>query len=208
MFDLSSLTHVYGSLYIGISATILLGGVVGFISASFGIGGGFVITPYFNAGLNLSATTAVATSMGQIPFMSLAGLVKYFKEKIINYRLAAWLLAGSLPASQVVAHYLGNIKDTSWGKIEVYGGMLLADMIIIVVFAVVIGVLGVYNLVRSYRGGKEKAMAKNKFTSNTQMNLITFCIGICFGFFSALLGIGGGFFFFSVFCLFLRFRTH
>ena len=194
LFDLTPLVDAFGSLASGTVASAVLGLAVGFVSAFLGIGGGFVFTPYLHSVLQLSAPAAVATSMGQIPFMSLSGSIQYFRKKKIRFDLAFWLLLGSLPAAQIVALFIGRVDELEIGRDVVWQGMTVADLFLLVQYGFIIGLMGIYNLYRSFReqddsGGERESVLAAGWKRNT----ITLIAGIFFGGLSALLGIGGGF---------------
>lgn len=138
---------------------------------------------------------SVATSMGQIPFMSLAGSIQYFRSKKVRVQATLWLLLGSLPAAQLVAHFIGNINESPIGREIVFAGMTAADLFLLLQYGFFIGLLGAYNLYRSFRvEPKETAARKAPLPAGWRRNLATVAAGVVFGSFSALLGIGGGFF--------------
>ena len=47
--DLTPLATTFGSVWLGVLVSIALGFVVGVVASLFGIGGGFVLTPYLHA---------------------------------------------------------------------------------------------------------------------------------------------------------------
>jgi uncharacterized membrane protein YfcA len=150
LFDLSPLNAAFGSVLTGAAICFLLGLAVGFIAAMFGIGGGFVVTPFFHSVLQLPATLAVASSMGQIAFMSLSGIVEYARKKKIVYREGLLLLAGAIPASQTVALTFGNLRDSTVGTQKLFANMTVADFILLLGFGFFLGLVGIYNLYRSF----------------------------------------------------------
>ena len=164
----------------------LLGFVVGMVSAAFGIGGGFVITPFCHAVLGLPAPLAVATSMGQIPLLSVAGVRRYQRDQVIDYGLAGALLIGALPAAQLVAWWLAARPASAWP--ELIAGQTLPDLLLLGVFTLAIGGLGLYNMRRA--GEETDAAPRERRRPLGKVALL----GIVFGALSALLGIGGGFF--------------
>jgi uncharacterized membrane protein YfcA len=192
IYDLLPLIHSFGSIYTGIFLCLLIGFVTGIVSSVFGVGGGFIITPFFHSFLNVTGTLAVASSVGQIPLVSLSGIFKYAKSNKIKFKPLIFLLLGAIPSSQLLASYLGNIKNTVWGKTNIYGNLTAADLVIMGTFVFIIGGLGLYNIKKS-----KENIAQGEYVAVKQLskpNLTTFILGLAFGFFSVLLGIGGGFF--------------
>lgn len=174
---------------------IAVGFAVGVLSAAFGIGGGFVITPLCHAVLGMPAPLAVATSMGQIPLLSLSGVWRYWQSRNIIWPLASYLLLGAIPAAQVVAYLLTQRPSAAWP--EVFAGQSVPDLILLTAFTLCIGGLGLYNLMAArstqQRWGGPKRIGP----------LALVLSGLVFGGLSAMLGIGGGFFavpLFTYFC--------
>ena len=209
LWDLSPLVAAFGTIGTGIAVSILLGLVVGFVSAMFGIGGGFVVTPFFHSVIGLSAPLAVAASMGQIACMSLSGIVEYARKGKVRYNTALLTLLGSLPASQWVAATVGNLRDSNLATQPVMAGLSLADLILLLSFGVFLALLGVYNIVRARRYTPESTTPSQAATDSAsgansnsdaklpsprrQRPLATIVMGVFFGALSVFLGIGGGF---------------
>jgi len=202
IYDLSPLINSFGSIYIGIFICIVLGFILGIISSIFGIGGGFLITPFFHSFLNVTGPLAVASSIGQIPFTALSGIIKYAKNKKVNFKYAFLLSLGSIPSSQFLASILANSENNFLGKIIIYRNLNLADFLIILTFILVVGGTGIYNIIKSKKNSKELKIKILKY-----QKLYTFFIGILFGFFSVLLGIGGGFLSTPYFIYYCRFTS-
>ena len=220
LFDLSPLTTTFGSILVGVIVSILLGLVVGFVSSMFGIGGGFVITPFFHSILHLPAPLAVATSMGQIAFMSLSGIVEYARQRKIRYREGMLLLIGAIPASQAVALTFGNLRDSTIGNTPVIAQLTLADVVLLLSFGLFLGLVGVYNVYRAlgYRAATRADETVSETTDAVPTSddtrgstrsrgrpIATLLVGVLFGALSVLLGIGGGFFAVPFFVYALKF---
>ncbi|MCR9140880.1 MAG: sulfite exporter TauE/SafE family protein [bacterium] len=150
LFDLTPLAASFGSLFAGVAVCFAIGLAVGFVSALFGIGGGFVVTPFFHSVLQLSAPLAVASSMGQIAFMSLSGMIEYARQRKILYREGLLLLLGAIPASQAMAMAFGNLRGSSAADAPFIAGLSIADFFLLLCFGLFLGLLGVYNVYRSF----------------------------------------------------------
>lgn len=195
IWSLAALDSLPVPLGLAALGLIGVGFVVGVLSAAFGIGGGFVITPLCHAVLGMPAPLAVATSMGQIPWLSLSGVWRYGQSGHIAWRLAAYLLIGALPAAQLVAHALSARSGSAWPVI--LAGQTLPDLVLLVAFTLFIGGLGCYNLAAS-RAEQPRWEGKRRLGPASLI-----ASGVIFGGLSALLGIGGGFFavpLFTYFC--------
>lgn len=80
------------------------GGIVGFVSAIMGVGGGFLTFPMFVYGLGVSSFTTVGTDIFQIIFTAgYASISQYAVYGFIFYTLAIGMLLGSLFGIQVGA---------------------------------------------------------------------------------------------------------
>lgn len=195
IWSLAALESLPVPVVVAALGLIGVGFSVGVISAAFGIGGGFVITPLCHALLGMPAPLAVATSMGQIPLLSFSGVWRYWQSGHIAWRLAAYLLIGALPAAQLVAGLLSASSDAAWPVIV--AGQTLPDLVLLTAFTLCIGGLGCYNLVAG-RSQHKVWGAKRRLGP-----VALIASGAVFGGVSALLGIGGGFFavpLFTYFC--------
>lgn len=193
MFTLDPLAALPVPLGVAVALVVGLGFVVGMVSAAFGVGGGFVITPFCHAVLGMPAPLAVATSMGQIPLLSASGTWRYLRAGSVDFRRALLLLVGALPSAQVVAWWLGRQSPDHWPV--VYANQTLPDLLLLAFFTLCIGGLGVYNLWAGLRRDRNVAPRSRDPLGPTGLILW----GLVFGSMSALLGIGGGFFAVPVF---------
>ncbi|MEN8720492.1 MAG: sulfite exporter TauE/SafE family protein [Oceanococcaceae bacterium] len=193
MFTLDPLAALPVPLGIAVALVVGLGFFVGMVSAAFGVGGGFVITPFCHAVLGMPAPLAVATSMGQIPLLSASGTWRYLRAGSVDFRRALLLLVGALPSAQVVAWWLGRQSPDQWPVL--YANQTLPDLLLLAFFTLCIGGLGVYNLWAGLRRDRQATLRTRAPLGHTGLILW----GTVFGSMSALLGIGGGFFAVPVF---------
>ena len=89
--------------YVGL---VVLGFVVGVLSGLFGIGGGFFLVPMLNAVFNIPYNVAIGSSLCQMVGTSIAASVKHHDYGNIDYKLAIWLLAGSIIGAETGARIL------------------------------------------------------------------------------------------------------
>jgi len=73
---------------------LLLGGVVGFLSGLFGVGGGFLLTPLLTF-MGVPPTIAVGTQSCQLAGTSLSGAMAHWRKKNVDVQMATVLMAGS-----------------------------------------------------------------------------------------------------------------
>lgn len=79
---------------VNILGLLLLGGVVGFLSGLFGVGGGFLLTPLLTF-MGVPPTIAVGTQSCQLAGTSLSGALAHWRKKNIDIQMATVLMAGS-----------------------------------------------------------------------------------------------------------------
>ncbi len=85
---------------ISVNAFLLLGigGLVGFLSGMFGVGGGFLITPLLFF-IGVPPAVAVATGANQVVASSVSGVLAQLKRKAVDFRMGLVLLAGGMIGS-------------------------------------------------------------------------------------------------------------
>lgn len=192
MFELSPLIESFGSLEMGLIVCLILGFCIGIISAMFGIGGGFIITPFFHAGVGLSASHSVSSSTGQIPLMAAMACWDYYKKNLIEFKAAIAFLITAVPSAQVIAHYVILFETSVWGSEIIWRGHSRADVIVILSYIIIIGLFGIYNVYKSYQLQSETEQFEPLVNVNKRI-YVDLSFGLIFGASSALLGIGGGF---------------
>jgi uncharacterized membrane protein YfcA len=90
--------HVYlpiAGLSVDPLLLVELGGAVGFLAAMFGVGGGFLVTPFLMF-IGVPPGVAVASGANQIAASSISGVLVHWPRDNIDVKMAAVLLAGGL----------------------------------------------------------------------------------------------------------------
>ncbi|HOZ34576.1 MAG TPA: sulfite exporter TauE/SafE family protein, partial [Tabrizicola sp.] len=77
-----------------------LGGIVGFLSGMFGVGGGFLITPLLFF-IGVPPAVAVATGANQVVASSVSGVLAQMRRKGVDFTMGWVLLAGGLAGSAI-----------------------------------------------------------------------------------------------------------
>ncbi len=91
-------------LYISPIAPLVLGMVVGILTAIMGVGGGFILVPAMLYILGMSASVVVGTSLLQITFTTMAATMMHaLTTKAVDIVLASLLLLGSVTGAQLGA---------------------------------------------------------------------------------------------------------
>jgi uncharacterized membrane protein YfcA len=75
-----------------------LGAAVGFLSGMFGVGGGFILTPFLMF-LGIPPSVAVATQSTQIVASSVSGVLTHWRKGNVDFKMGAVLLGGGLTGS-------------------------------------------------------------------------------------------------------------
>ena len=179
-----------------------LGGIVGFLSGMFGVGGGFLITPLLFF-IGVPPVVAVATGANQVVASSISGALAQFRRRAVDLRMGAVLTAGGFIGSATG----GVVFDlmTRAGQIDLFvqlsyvlflglvGGMMLQESVRSLLRARRPGVAQVRRAhVHSWVHGmplKMKFRASGLYISVIPPVLV----GSVVGFLSAIMGVGGGF---------------
>ena len=98
----------------------LLGLAVGVLSGLFGVGGGFLLTPFLNVFFGIPYNLAVGTGLAQMSVMSWVGTRQHMRLGHVDRKLGLAMLAGSFFGAETgvrVQHVLRRV-----GEIEVARG--------------------------------------------------------------------------------------
>ncbi len=83
---------------VNVLALLGLGGVVGFLSGVFGVGGGFLMTPLLIF-VGVPPAVAVATGANQIVASSVSGALAHWRRGNVDVKMGVVLLIGGLVGS-------------------------------------------------------------------------------------------------------------
>lgn len=98
-------------LYISIIPPIIIGFIVGVLSALMGIGGGFIMIPAMVYILGMSTNVVVGTSLFQIIFVSAnSTFFQSYLNQTVDIILAALMIVGGVIGAQIGARIGNNIK--------------------------------------------------------------------------------------------------
>ncbi len=100
---------------------IALGGLVGFLSGMFGVGGGFLTTPLLIF-YGIPPAIAVASSATQVTGSSVSGALTYFRRGQVDLKMGAVLVAGGFVGSVLGSFLFRWLK--SLGQIDVTIGII------------------------------------------------------------------------------------
>ncbi len=201
---------------VSIPVLVGLGGLVGFLSGLFGVGGGFLMTPLLMM-LGIPATVAAASDSNQIVAASASGCYAHFRGRTIDMRMGLLMLVGGVAGGTLGVRIIRLLR---------YMGE--ADFVITVVYVLMLGGIGSYMFFESltalrgrrgpprpggasiYRRAVEALPFKVYFTRSkvTISALMPFLLGTLVGVLAAIMGVGGGFIMVPVMIYLLRMPMH
>jgi uncharacterized protein len=177
-----------------------LGGVVGFLSGVFGVGGGFLLTPLLIF-IGVPHAIAVASSANQLVGASVSGALAHWRRGNVDFQMAIVLLVGGFAGSAAGVWFFGLLRR--WGEI---------DVAISLSYTLLLGTLGSLMLVESTRAllRQRRPGARRKLHQHIWLHglplkmrfrrsklyisaLLPITLGFCVGVLSAIMGVGGGF---------------
>ncbi len=188
-------------LSVNIVLLLSIGGVVGFLSGMFGLGGGFLMTPILIF-MGIPTNVAVATSANQIVASSISGTIGYWRQGLVDFKMGGVLLIGS---------FFGSILGVwIFSRLVVLGQI---DTVISILYFALLTSIGLIMLIESsqvirdrvrrktvkrkihYHNWAHKLPFKMKFyKSKLYISAIPpIIIGFVIGILSATMGIGGTF---------------
>jgi uncharacterized membrane protein YfcA len=180
---------------------LALGGVIGFLSGVFGVGGGFLLTPLLIF-IGVPPAVAVASSANQLVGASLSGVIAHWRRGNVDFKMGFILLLGGLAGSALGVWLFTILKRL--GQIE---------LTISLCYVVMLGVLGglmAIESVRSILRQRRSGAVRRKLHQHNWLHglplktrfrrsklyisaLLPTGLGFAVGVLSAVLGIGGGF---------------
>ena len=189
---------------VSVNAFVLLGlgGIVGFLSGMFGVGGGFLITPLLFF-VGIPPAVAVATGANQVVASSISGMLAQVRRKAVDFRLGIVLLCGGLCGSSAGVWVFDVM--TRLGQVDLFvqlsyvlflgliGGLMLSESLRTLWKARKVGAQPIRRAhVHSW---VHRMPFKVKFrASGLYISVIPpFLVGAVVGFLSAIMGVGGGF---------------
>ena len=179
-----------------------IGGVVGFLSGVFGVGGGFLMTPLLMF-IGIPPAVAVGTQASQILASSLSGVMAQMRRGNVDFRMGMVLVAGGMLGSVLGVWLFGVLRRL--GHI---------DLAISLAYVLFLGTVGTLMLVESAaawfkvrrRGGAGFSKRhrhlwlhglplKMRFhRSRLYISaLMPLGLGVIAGILVAIMGVGGGF---------------
>lgn len=181
---------------------LMLGVLVGCLSGIFGVGGGFLATPFLMF-MGVPPAIAVGTQANQLVSTSISGVLGYWRQGQVDVKLAGVMLCGSL---------VGILIGTILFRLLQYIGQI--NLVIPILYVALLGVMGGVMLFEGIRTALRRGIAsdsilrpwhdRGSFKSlpykisfpRSQLHisaLLPVGIGFLGGLLVAVMGIGGGF---------------
>ncbi|MBI1207037.1 MAG: TSUP family transporter [Azospirillum sp.] len=187
---------------ISVNALLLLamGGAVGFLSGLFGVGGGFLLTPFLIM-IGVPPAVAVGTQANQLVAASISGVLAHWRRGNVDVRMGLVMLVGG-SAGSALGVALFNLLQRL-GQI---------DLVISLLYVGLLGFVGLSMLVESVSALllPHRAATRHKLHQHSWLHGLPFkmrfhrsrlyisallpgAVGFFGGILVAVMGIGGGF---------------
>lgn len=124
---------------VNILLILLLGLVTGFLAGMFGIGGGFLATPFLMF-IGIPPAVAVSTSANQIIASSVSGLMVHLRKGTVDMKMGLFLVIGG---------FIGSTFGVSLFRILQKAGQI--DLVIALVYVIFLGSISIMMLVDSIK---------------------------------------------------------
>ncbi len=180
-------------------AVLALGGITGILSGLFGLGGGFLTTPFLIF-MGIPPSIAVSSAANQIIAASFSGFLAHWKKHNVDFKMGTLLLIGGLVGSSLGILLFRWLKTI--GQI---------DFTISILYVTLLGGVGILMAVDSYQSVTGRRMwlpelpfrnltdrlpwkmvfPRSKLTISAWIPIL---IGILSGMMVSIMGVGGGFF--------------
>jgi uncharacterized membrane protein YfcA len=214
--DFSIVLPVAGNA-VSIPLLLGLGGIVGFLSGLFGVGGGFLMTPLLIM-IGIPPTVAAASDSNQIVAASSSGTYAHARAGTVDFRMGILLLIGGVGGGSVGVFLIKLLRMTG-----------NADFVITVTYVLMLGSIGSYMFAESLQSLRSQKTHHRREggpslysrlvgalpwqmdfpRSNVRMSvLLPLFLGTLVGALAAIMGVGGGFIMVPVMVYLLRMPMH
>jgi uncharacterized membrane protein YfcA len=176
-----------------------LGGLVGFLSGLFGIGGGFLTTPLLIF-IGIPPAVAVATGANQIVAPSVSAVLAHWRRGNVDVKMGLALLAGGIAGS-----------TAGVGLFALLHKLAQLDVVVSIAYVLFLGVIGLLMLQESVQAMlRSRTPVVKRRARRTALDalplkmrfrrsrlyisvLLPIAVGLLVGMLAAIMGVGGGF---------------
>jgi len=186
---------------ISVFEIFLLSTVVGILSGLFGVGGGFLMTPFLIF-LGIPPTYAVANEANNILATSVSGSTTHWLKNTLDYKMGSMIVIGGVAGTIIGIITFSYFKEI--GKIDIV--ISLAYMYVLAIIGTAMLVQGIGEIDRA----RKKIFLKKKLHPHYWIHglplrmrfkksklyesaFTPIIIGLLVGFIAAIMGIGGAF---------------
>ncbi len=186
---------------VNLFALLGLGGVVGFLSGLFGVGGGFLLTPLLIF-LGVAPAVAVGSGAAHILSSSVAGLPEHIRRRTVDFRMGAVLTTGGVVGSSLGVLLFGWLKRAGH-----------VDIVVTLAYVLLLGTIGALMLLESLSvllrrrtpSGRRRKLHQHHWLHGLPLKvrfvesrlyisaLLPLAVGFGVGVMTAIMGVGGGF---------------
>ena len=187
---------------VNIFLIVFIGMVVGALSGLFGVGGGFLMTPFLIF-LGIPPVVAVGSEAPHVLASSVSGVIAHWRKKNVDFKMGFFLLSGGVIGSTLGVNLFKLLK--TYGQI---------DIVIQFLFIIFLGFIGISmafesakTTIKNYR---TTSAIRTKLHQHSWIHGLPFklrfhrsklyisaippiLIGFFVGVLSAMMGVGGGF---------------
>ena len=216
------------SIYLPIAANSInlllllgLGGMVGFVSGLFGVGGGFLMTPLLIM-VGIPPTVAAASDSNQIVAASASGMYAHYQLGNVDFKMGTLLLLGGLAGGGLGVQLVKILRSSG-----------NADFVIKITYVAMLGIIGSYMFAESLLSLRKPRPVQETCSSAPKTSsryarmlgslpfkmhfdksgvrvslLLPLLLGALVGILSAIMGVGGGFIMVPIMVYLLRMPMH
>jgi hypothetical protein len=196
--------HIYlpiAEMSVPVESLLVLGTVVGFLSGVFGVGGGFLATPFLIF-MGIPPAIAVGTQANQLIASSVTGVLGHLRRGNVDVRMGTVMLGGG---------FAGSIIGILIFRLLQHLGQI--DLVINILYVLLLGIIGLMMLFESISTVLHRSKATEDIQSLSQRApfknlpykmrfaqsrlyisaLLPAGVGFIGGLLISIMGIGGGF---------------
>ena len=175
----------------------LVGLLIGFLVGLTGMGGGSLLAPIMILFFRIPPVWAVGTDLAYSTVTKAVGSIVHIRQKNVNFRVAFWLAAGSVPATflsvllvQYIRKHYGAIINGI--IIHAIGFTLILVAIMLVLKPYIMRRLERRNLEARKQEAREGVVSSHNTWEKRYRPLVTALVGAFVGFLVGLTSVGSG----------------